>query len=854
MKNCIILDDVKLSLVEDHISDHIRDHNNFYELTLLEKWSRYIQYKNIVFDVGAHIGNHSIYFSNILKCKEIYSFEPNKLTFDILAKNIADNNIKNIKLFNYGISDGCHFATIKPLSTGREVASLELSRFETDIKLISIDDFVTKKNVIPNFIKIDVDGFEYYVLNGSIKTLTECRALLWVELRSSTVMQCLDLLFEIGYKIIDVEAQNFLLSMDEELIAQARVPYDQFMKNVEDKWSYRNWMLESKNNLLDFQIKFNAEQNKVKQLTDQISEYEDGQKAFDKMAQELKILKSTKSYRIQVKYCRYRNILKVFGTQVLVRTINFVNRKTQKKIKLRRFLIGINSRLNLIKDKRYYYNVAQNYNTGLVKKDNGIKPIKKIKVAVILDEFSYKSFKDVFEGIVINPDNWLQKFTDETPDLLLCESAWSGVDSELRPWKGKIYSSVNFNKENRFALLKILKFCHNNKIPSIFWNKEDPTYYEDKIHNFIDTAIKFDHIFTTAEEVIDLYKTQHGHKSVHLLMFATNPKLFNPIKKYARTNDLVFAGSWYQYFEKRCSDITLILDRAIENNINIKIYDRYFNASDTNHKWPDKYQKYVLPVLSYDEVDKAYKSSNYALNFTSVTHSQTMFARRVFELMSCRTTIISNYSVGIEKLLGDNVVFANERMELNSNEQKLDDNLYLALSKHTYKHRFKQILDTIKYPYVDEREDISILFLIHDERDIRRCIKSYDNIEYKKKKYVLVISQSIDNTHIKNIFQKYNTIEGTVISLDYILKYDNEFSISTQYFILMDIDNLIPKDFIEKALLHFSYISDNVGIKFIENRDDKYTFGEDCQHYNIIYNSAMLHRVLTQTQEKIYFI
>lgn len=850
MRNAIILNDVKLSVVEDPICEH----HNFYDLALLEKWSRYVQCKQSVFDVGARIGSHSIYFSNVLKCNEIYSFEPNQSTFDILAKNIADNGIKNIKLFNEGLSDRNYIASIKPQSAREELASLEPDEFESTIKLIALDDFVIAKEVTPDCIKIDVDGFEYYVLKGAIKTLTKYRPLLWIELKSSTAMQCLDLLFEIGYKIIDVEAQNFLLSTDDELVAQTRLPYDQFIKNVEDKCFYHNWMLKNKKALLDFQTKFHSEQNKVKQLTKQISQYEQEQKIADKLIKELNILKRTKSYRLQVNYWRYRNILKVFLTHLLVRAINFVNRKTQKKIKLRRFLIEVNNRFNIIKDRRYYDNVSQNIGTGSVKKNNTVKTIKKIKVAVILDEFSYKSFKDEFECIVINPDNWLQKLTDEAPDLLLCESAWSGIDSELRPWKGKIYSSVNFNKENRFALLEILNFCRKNNIPSIFWNKEDPAYYGDKVHNFIDTAIKFDHIFTTAEEVIELYKTQYGHQSVHSLMFATNPKLFNPIKKYTRTNDLVFAGSWYQYFENRCSDITLILDRAMANDISIKIYDRYYNSSDSNHRWPDKYQQYVLPALSYDEVDKAYKSSNYALNFTSVTHSKTMFARRVFELMSCRTTIVSNYSVGIENLLGDNVIFANEQMELNSNEQKLDDNLYLALSKHTYKHRFKQILDTIKYPYVDEMEDISLLFLIHDERDIKRCIKIYDNIEYKKKKYVLVLSQSIDNTHIKDIFQKYNTIEGTVISLDYILKYDNEFGISTQYFILMDIDNLMPKDFFEKALLHFSYINDNVGIKFIKNGDDKYTFGEDYRHHNVIYKSAMLHRVLEQTQEKIYFI
>ncbi|OZO45849.1 hypothetical protein CGU37_27150, partial [Pseudomonas fluorescens] len=170
---------------------------------------------------------------------------------------------------------------------------------------------------------------------------------------------------------------------------------------------------------------------------------------------------------------------------------------------------------------------------------------KTIRAAVILDEFSANSFDDSFDGVHLHPERWRDQFEAHRPEVFFCESAWSGRDSKLRPWKGKIYASKNFPRENRGILLEILEHCRANKIPTVFWNKEDPTHYTDRVHDFVKTAANFDHVFTTAEECVASYKADYGLKSVHALPFATNPGLFNPIEAAPRSEAVVFAGSWY---------------------------------------------------------------------------------------------------------------------------------------------------------------------------------------------------------------------------------------------------------------------------------------------------------------------
>ena len=67
-------------------------------------------------------------------------------------------------------------------------------------------------------------------------------------------------------------------------------------------------------------------------------------------------------------------------------------------------------------------------------------------------------------------------------------------------WENKITKD---ERSDRSILFEILKYCKENKIPTVFWNKEDPVHYNNEYGgSFSDTAKNFDYIFTSAEECI----------------------------------------------------------------------------------------------------------------------------------------------------------------------------------------------------------------------------------------------------------------------------------------------------------------------------------------------------------------
>lgn len=451
---------------------------------------------------------------------------------------------------------------------------------------------------------------------------------------------------------------------------------------------------------------------------------------------------------------------------------------------------------------------------------NGLLYADQFKVALIADEFTTNSFSDEFQAIAIEPDNWQELFEKHQPDIFFCESAWSGPDAKQRPWKGRVYASKNFAKENRTALLSILKHCRSKGIPTIFWNKEDPTHHTDKVHDFVKTAQEFDFVFTTAAECVDSYKNNYNVKNAFALPFATNPKLFNPIEIGHRSSNVVFAGSWYANHKKRSMDMSDILDSIVADGFKLEIYDRYYGDSDPLHKWPEKYENFLLPSKPHNEMPKVYKSGLFGLNFNTVTNSPTMFARRVFELMSSNTLVISNDSAGTREMFGDLIIYPDkepDRLRTISKDE-VDDirarALKKALSEHTYTQRWHSILTKIGIRYAKRDNTLTFIAKITKRADALSAIAWFQQhgASLNDSKLLLVASKDMPELEIGSFYKEFNRFGVTVTSFSHASLYaipDRYQPIETTHFIEINESHLADPDHIKDSLLHLQYMQEH---------------------------------------------
>jgi len=338
----------------------------------------------------------------------------------------------------------------------------------------------------------------------------------------------------------------------------------------------------------------------------------------------------------------------------------------------------------------YYLKIKkQNFDTTEIPSKNG-----KVRIAIVCDEMTYRNFADECNLCFVRPDNWEEVFKAFKPDLFLCESAWSGIDRYLDCWRCRVYRNHNVLFENRTELLKILDYCKDNKIKTVFWNKEDPTFFGNKKYDFIDTALKFDYIFTTCAECIDDYK-RLGAKNVYPLMFGFTPSIFNDEGMTISENCAVFAGSWYGDNPQRCSDMEKMFDMVLEKGIELRIYDRHYGDNNPVTMFPEKYSAYVNPSVPYTKLKSVLNDIRYAININTVKDSETMFARRVFEMMACGKCIISNESLGMRKIFGDGVWFIGEDFDFDNLDEIIRRNRELVIKEHSFKARMEYILKTV---------------------------------------------------------------------------------------------------------------------------------------------------------------
>jgi len=448
--------------------------------------------------------------------------------------------------------------------------------------------------------------------------------------------------------------------------------------------------------------------------------------------------------------------------------------------------------------------------------DSNTAPLSsQVRVAALLDEFSANSFGSVFQGTPLLPDRWQQQFEEARPQVFFCESAWSGADSKLRPWKGRVYASKNFKKENRGILLDILAHCRREGIPTIFWNKEDPTHYSDRLHDFVKTATEFDHVFTTAQECVARYKTDYGLGSVHALPFATNPALFNPIEQAPRLDVITFAGSWYANHTERSEDMHRMLRLLQSSGHHLEIYDRYYGDSDPMHKWPEEYTPFLHPAVPHDQVAAVYKRGRLALNINTVTQSRTMFARRVFELMSSNTLVLTNHSVGIEEMFGEDVIFCDRHpgrlASLSGREVDAmrERNLDLVLSKHTYRHRWEEILSTIGFRFRPAAETVTIVWPVATDEDARAGVTWFQQeADLSSDRLLLLATDAMKPLDVARLYETYNRFGITVTSryhAEDLSIQDRYAPIQTDHMMLVYNNSDVPMGWLARARKHLQY-------------------------------------------------
>jgi len=152
------------------------------------RWlDRVVRDGDVVFDVGANIGVYSLYAALRHPRAVVLAFEPEYANLHLLRDNVVANGLRDrVTIYALALGDrvglthlqvqdltpGSALHTESPVPidhtrTGRRVVMRE------GIALMTLDEFCALRSLVPNAIKIDVDGTEAEILRGAERTLRD---------------------------------------------------------------------------------------------------------------------------------------------------------------------------------------------------------------------------------------------------------------------------------------------------------------------------------------------------------------------------------------------------------------------------------------------------------------------------------------------------------------------------------------------------------------------------------------------------------------------------------------------------------------------------------------------------------
>lgn len=152
-------------------NEHIQGHwmeGNFYEAykTGLLSYLKRKGYSGRCLDIGASIGNHTMYFARMLGC-DVVAVEPHPDSFQHLKENCELNNI-DVELHNIALGQKQRKVSMENQSNKRYNVGMMEVVAGADVQMDLLDNVVSGQF---DFIKIDVEHYNVPVLRGAENTL-----------------------------------------------------------------------------------------------------------------------------------------------------------------------------------------------------------------------------------------------------------------------------------------------------------------------------------------------------------------------------------------------------------------------------------------------------------------------------------------------------------------------------------------------------------------------------------------------------------------------------------------------------------------------------------------------------------
>jgi len=181
-----------------------------------------IKENSVFYDIGANYGFYTYLAKEFITSGEIHSFEPLPQIFELLSKNLSKNSSNNKSIYLNQIALNNYDGQVRFYDTSIDFYSGQSSLIKPTrssniifVNCLRLDSYV-QTHKPPTIMKIDVEGAEFFVLEGGKETLKKYQPIIIMEFGIDKYhLKAVNLLFELGYKMYSLTKDGDLNLVNE---------------------------------------------------------------------------------------------------------------------------------------------------------------------------------------------------------------------------------------------------------------------------------------------------------------------------------------------------------------------------------------------------------------------------------------------------------------------------------------------------------------------------------------------------------------------------------------------------------------------------------------------------------------
>lgn len=169
-----------------------------------------------IVEVGANVGTETISLADIAKKQHVHAFEPVPFNFEYLKQIKTKNKASNLHIYNEAVSDkegSLLFHEPEVKHSGSGFLTNTATEKTIEVATVTLDDKLKAISALSSIL-IDVEGFEYQVLEGATTLVDRFRPFIILEANANylekrggvSLKQLHDLLIDKGYQLFYIKA------------------------------------------------------------------------------------------------------------------------------------------------------------------------------------------------------------------------------------------------------------------------------------------------------------------------------------------------------------------------------------------------------------------------------------------------------------------------------------------------------------------------------------------------------------------------------------------------------------------------------------------------------------------------